>query len=80
MMRMAEFLSKAQHMSVTVHGAYDALQPEGDKVEWNEVRTVTLSRPDRLRIDSERSDGAHSLVLFDGRTARLLNAFGESTQ
>ena len=77
MMRMAEFLSKAQHMSVTVHGAYDALQPEGDKVEWNEVRTVTLSRPDRLRIDSERSDGAHSLVLFDGMQ---ITTFDESGQ
>ena len=75
MMRMAEFLSKAQHMSVTVHGAYDALQPEGDKVKWNEVRTVTLSRPDHLRIDSERSDGARSLVLFDGKQ---ITTFDES--
>jgi len=33
MMRMAEFLSSAQRVSVTVHGAYDAVQPEGDKVE-----------------------------------------------
>jgi hypothetical protein len=77
MMQMAEFLSKAQRMSVTVHGAYDALQPEGDKVEWNEVRTVTLSRPDRLRIDSERSDGTRSLVLFDGRQ---ITTFDESGQ
>jgi len=77
MMQMAEFLSKAQHMSVTVHGAYDALQPEGDKVEWNEVRTVTLSRPDHLRIDSERSDGARSLVLFDGKQ---ITTFDESGQ
>ena len=77
MMRMADFLSKAQHMSVSIHGAYDALQPEGDKVEWNEVRAVTLSRPDRLRIDSERSDGARSLVLFDGKE---ITTFDESGQ
>jgi hypothetical protein len=48
MMRMAEFLSSAQRVSVTVHGAYEAVQQEGDRVEWNEVRNVTLSRPDRL--------------------------------
>jgi hypothetical protein len=75
MMRMAEFLSNAQRMSVTVHGAYDALQPEGNKVEWNEIRTVMLSRPNRLRIDSERSDGARSLVLFDGKE---ITTFDES--
>jgi hypothetical protein len=75
MMRMAEYLSKAQRMSVTVHAAYDALQPEGYKLEWNEVRRVTLSRPDRLRVDSERSDGSRSLVLFDGKE---ITTFDES--
>jgi hypothetical protein len=65
--RMAECLSKTPRMSVTVHGAYDAVQPDGYKVEWNEIRKVTLSRPDRLRVDSERSDGTHSLILFDGK-------------
>jgi hypothetical protein len=78
MMRMAEFLSNAQRMSVTLHGAYDALQPEGYKVEWNEVRTVTLSRPNRLRIDSERSDGAHSLVLFDGKEITTFDESGRA--
>jgi hypothetical protein len=43
---MADFLSKASHMSVTVPSSYDALQAEGDKVEWNDARNVTLSPPD----------------------------------
>jgi hypothetical protein len=73
--RMAEFLSKTPQMSVTVHGAYDAVQQDGSKVEWNEIRKVTLSRPDRLRIDSERSDGARSLILFDGKN---ITTFDES--
>jgi hypothetical protein len=75
--RMAEFLSKTPQMSVTVHGAYDAVQQDGSKVEWNEIRKVTLSRPDRLRIDSERSDGARSLILFDGKN---ITTFDESGQ
>src|SRR5437899_1465764 len=54
LMRMADFLSKSQRMSVTVHSSYDALQGEGDKVEWNDIREVTLSRPDRLRINTQR--------------------------
>lgn len=77
MMRMAEFMSKTPRMSVTVHGAYDAVQPDGYKIEWDDVRKVTLSRPDRLRVDTERSDGAHSLVLFSGKE---ITTFDESSQ
>ena len=73
--RMAEFLSKTPRMSVTVHGSYDAVQQDGSKVEWNEIRKVTLSRPDRLRVDAERSDGARSLILFDGKN---MTTFDES--
>jgi hypothetical protein len=73
---MAEFLSKTPRMSVTVHAAYDTVQPNGYKVEWNEIRKVTLRRPDQLRIDAERSDGAHSLILFDGKN---ITTFYESS-
>ena len=74
-MKMAEFLSKAPNWSVTLHSAYDAVQPNGFKFEWNEVRAVTLSRPDRLRVDGERSDGAHTLVIFNGKE---ITTFDES--
>jgi hypothetical protein len=68
LMRMANYLAKSPAWSVTLHTAYDAVQPDGFKVEWNETRAVTLRRPDRLRVENERSDGARSLVLFDGKT------------
>jgi hypothetical protein len=74
---MADYLAKAPAWSVTVHTAYDAVQPDGYKVEWNEIRTVTLSRPDRLRVEGERSDGARSLVLFDGKE---ITTFDESAR
>src|SRR5215469_13340030 len=77
LMRMADYLAKSPAWSVTIHTAYDAVQPDGFKVEWNEMRTVTLKRPDRLRVESERSDGARSLVLFDGKT---ITSFDESAR
>ena len=77
LMRMADFLSKSPRMSVTVHGSYDALQAEGDKVEWNDVREVTLSRPNLLRINTQRSDGARSLLVFDGKE---ITTFDESSK
>lgn len=75
LMRMADFLARSPAWSVTVNTAYDAVQPDGFKVEWNGIRTVTLRRPDRLRVESERSDGARSLILFDGKT---ITTFDES--
>jgi hypothetical protein len=77
LMRMADFLSKSSRMSVTVHSSYDAIQGEGDKVEWNDIREVTLSRPDRLRINTQRSDGARSLLVFDGKQ---ITTFDESSR
>ena len=68
LMRMANYLAKSQAWAVDVHTAYDAVQPDGFKVEWNDTRTITLKRPDRLRVESERSDGTRSLALFDGKT------------
>jgi hypothetical protein len=77
LMRMADFLSKSPQLSVTIHSSYDAMQPEGDKVEWNDVRKVTLSRPDRLRVETERSDGARGLLVFDGKQ---ITTFDESSR
>ena len=77
LMRMADYLAKSPAWSVTVRTAYDAVQPDGFKVEWNDTRTVTLKRPDRLRVESVRSDGARSLVLFDGKT---ITSFDESAR
>jgi hypothetical protein len=72
---MADLLAKTPRMSVTVQAGYDAVQASGHKVEWNEIRTVTLGRPDRLRMESERSDGSRGLVVFDGAT---ISTFDES--
>jgi hypothetical protein len=74
LMRMASFLSRTPSWNVTVHSAYDAVQPEGNKVEWNEIRTVTLARPDRLRVEGERSDGARTLVVFNGKEITTFDA------
>src|SRR2546430_4273787 len=72
---ICEFLGKTQQLSVTVRAAYDTVQASGQKVEWNEVRTLTLSRPDRLRVESERSNGTRSVVVFDGKE---ISTFDES--
>jgi hypothetical protein len=64
---MSEYLAKAERFSVSIRDGYDAVQQSGQKVEFGEVRKVTVSRPDRLRIEVERSDGEKGLVVFNGK-------------
>ena len=73
LMRMAEFLGHAPSFSVSVNGAYDSVQKSGQKIEWGENRKVTLSRPDRLRVEAERSDGGKTLAAFDGKQIVLID-------
>ena len=71
--RMAEFLAGAQRFSVSLRGGYDAVQMSGQKIEFGDLRKVTLSRPDRLRMEGERSNGTKSLTVFNGKEIVLID-------
>jgi len=73
LMRMADFLGGAQRFSVSVRGGYDAVQQSGQKIEFSEMRTLTLSRPDRLRMEGQRSDGVKTLTVFTGKEVVLID-------
>jgi hypothetical protein len=67
LMKMADFLARTQRYSVTVRGSYDAVQASGHKLEFNELRKVTVSRPDKLRVEAEHSDGSSHQLVYDGK-------------
>jgi len=58
---MADFMARAPAMSVTMRSGYDAIQADGQRIEFGE------RRPDKLRVEVERSDGERGTVVFDGR-------------
>jgi hypothetical protein len=72
--RMAEFLAGTQRFTVSVRAGYDAVQKSGQKIEFGDSRKVTLSRPDRLRVEGERSDGAKTVTVFNGKEILLIDA------
>jgi len=76
--KMATLLGSTPRLSVTAHASYDAVQPSGQKIEWHEVRTLTLSRPNRLRMEAEKSNGARSLVVFDGKDISTFDEAGRT--
>jgi len=71
---MSQYLAQAERFSVTIRDAYDAVQQSGQKIEYGEVRKVTVSRPDRLRFEVERSDGEKGLVIFNGKDLTVYTA------
>jgi len=73
LMRMAAYLGGAAKYSVSLRTGYDAVQKSGQKIEFNEMRKLTLSRPDKLRIEGERSDGAKTLTVFNGKEITLVD-------
>ena len=73
LMHMADFLGGTQRFSMSVRAGYDAVQKSGQKIEFGEMHKVTLSRPDRLRVEGERSDGAKTLTVFNGKEIVLVD-------
>ncbi len=71
--RMADTLAQAKGFSVTIRSNYDVVQDTGEKIEFGERRTVTLNRPDALRVESQQSDGAQRQVTFDGKALTVFD-------
>ena len=74
LVRMADFMARAPAMRVTMRSGYDAIQADGQRIEFGERRTITLQRPNRMRVEVERSDGERGTVVFDGRWLTAFNA------
>ena len=74
LLRMADFLAKTPRFSVNIKNGYDVLQESGQKIEFGETRKLTVSRPDRLRVDVEQSDGDRNMIVFDGTTLTAFDA------
>jgi hypothetical protein len=73
LMNMAQFMASAPRFRVSLRAGYDTVQQSGQKIEFLENRTVTLSRPDRLRIEGTRADGATTLTVFTGKEVVLVD-------
>jgi hypothetical protein len=72
--KMSEFLAADPGFSATIRDGYDVVQESGQKIEFGELRNLTVSRPDRLRFQVERSDGQKGLAIFDGKDLTIYTA------
>ena len=66
LMEMVNYLAGLESFSVKILEGYDAVQEDGQKIEFLASREVTVARPDRLRIEEKSADGRGQLMVFDG--------------
>lgn len=71
---MADYLAGLPGFKVSLVGSYDTVQESGEKIEFNEIRQVTVSRPNLLRVEQQRSDGANDLLVFDGKEINVFDS------
>jgi hypothetical protein len=71
---MADYLAGLEFFRCTTTNGYETVQPDGQKVEFNETREIFLARPNRLRVEEVSSDGFSDLTLFDGRQITVVSA------
>jgi hypothetical protein len=65
--RMTDALGKATSLRFEIETSYDAVQTDGEKIEFGAVRTITARRPDRIRSDVVDRSGSRRTVRYDGR-------------
>lgn len=68
---MVEYMAELPGFKVDLVSSYDVVQETGQKIEFNEIRQIVLSRPDRLRVELQMSNGARDLILFDGDSINI---------
>ena len=78
LLEMARFLGNTQRFGVALRINYDAVQADGQKIEFGEVRDVAVARPNRVRVAESSSDGSNSLMLFDGERITVSSRDGGS--
>lgn len=62
-----DFLSTAKSFSFTAETAYDALQGNGQKIEFGGLHKVTVVRPNKIHADIVERDGTKKVFVFDGK-------------
>jgi len=69
--RMAAALSGAESLRLTADMAYDAVQADGQAIEFGAIRSIALRRPDRGRVEMLDRSGARIVFVYDGERVVL---------
>jgi hypothetical protein len=72
--QMANTLAQAQRFSVDIRASYDVVQRAGQKITFEEQRSIVASRPDKIKMETWTSDGRARTISFDGSAITVFDA------
>ena len=73
MKRMSEYLESLPAMRLQSEVEYDAVQADGQRIEFGSTRELTVRRPNRARVDGTNRSGARQSLFYDGRQLVMLD-------
>lgn len=71
---MVQAFADAKALGVRVDEEYDAYQSDGTTLSFGKTSTLTMRRPDRLRIETTVRNGAHRISTFDGKQLTVFDS------
>ena len=71
--RMADHLRSLPALRVEAQVEYDALQRDGQTIEFGSTREIAVRRPDRIRAEATDRSGAQRSLYYDGRQVTVLD-------
>ena len=71
--RMADYLTSLPAFRVETEAEYDAVQLDGQRIEFGAKRELTIRRPNRIRVDATNRNGAQQSLFYDGQQVALLD-------
>lgn len=75
-------IARAKTVRVTGEGSYEQIDAQGIRMELSARRTITLQRPDRVRVETNGDNGSRVVVFDRGRLGILSpteKLYGEAT-
>jgi hypothetical protein len=72
--RMVQALTSADALSFTAVQEYDAIQDDGEAIEFGSRQQQTVRRPDRMRTERWDRDGRHLQAFYDGKAVTVYEA------
>jgi hypothetical protein len=72
--RMARMLAGAEALRVEADVGFDAVQRDGQQIEFGATRKIEVRRPDRVRAEAVARDGVRRQLFYDGARITLFDA------
>jgi hypothetical protein len=69
--RSSDFLAAQKTFRLDAHLGFDVVQSSGQKLEFGGSRTITVRRPDRVRVEAETREGTETTLIFDGEVISI---------